>query len=329
MRHSTTALLLLLLLLPGCAGRMWGKETTVFDGVTGTYPHATQELAAQAAARLAAIYPPGRTTLHITGDASDQGAFGPALEAALRRHGFAVTSDPASGFGIGYALDMVEREGNPTCYMQIRMADGSAFGQLFSLRSGMVVAASNVTQTGLPDVAPALPPVPVTTTWEPTPAAPAPTYTPAAAAPAPSIDALAQNVVATASAPAPAPAAVPVPAVTPPPASQPALPMESALPIETVASSPTATEAIVTPKETEEWAIRPGSLKAQLEGWAARAGHQLVWKASHDFQMQSHAVFRDSFIGSVKRLVARMHLNGNALRVTIYQENNVVEVTED
>jgi hypothetical protein len=45
--------------------------------------------------------------------------------------------------------------------------------------------------------------------------------------------------------------------------------------------------------------------------------------------MQSTAVFRDSFVGAMKRLVNRMHLNGNALRVTIYQENRVVEVTED
>lgn len=320
MRYSTT-MLLLFLLLSGCAGR---GGTTVYDGVTETYPFATHELAAQAAARLAAIYAPGRTTLHITGDASDQGQFGPALETALRKHGFGVTADPSSGFGLGYALDMVERDGTPTCYMQIRMADGSAFGQLYSLRNGIVVAAGNVTQTGLPNVIPAIPPAPpvaATTTWEPAPAASEVVPTPA-----PSIDALAQNVVATSVASNSTPAPEPVsPAPELPAAQEPSLPVEPA----PAAVAPSVAEEVVTPKETEEWAIRPGSLKAQLEDWSNRAGHQLIWKASHDFQMQSHAVFRDSFIGSVKRLVARMHLNGNALRVTIYQENNVVEVTED
>ncbi len=79
----------------------------------------------------------------------------------------------------------------------------------------------------------------------------------------------------------------------------------------------------------EDWAIVPGGLKEQLKRWAGRAEYQFVWKAGHDFQMQAHANFRDTFPRAVKRLFSRMHAGGNSLRVTIYQANKVIEVCED
>lgn len=89
----------------------------------------------------------------------------------------------------------------------------------------------------------------------------------------------------------------------------------------------TETEGI--PEPAEEWRIAPGSLRDQVEAWAARAEYQLVWKAEHDFTMQSHIVFRDAFAGAVRRLFTRMHQNGNALRVRLYRANKVVEVGEN
>jgi hypothetical protein len=80
---------------------------------------------------------------------------------------------------------------------------------------------------------------------------------------------------------------------------------------------------------TKTWGIKKGSLKKQLKHWAQSAGYQLVWKAKHDFQMQADARFKDTFTGAVKRLVTRMNRTGNALRVTIYQQNSVLEVRED
>ncbi|WP_419783924.1 toxin co-regulated pilus biosynthesis Q family protein [Maridesulfovibrio sp.] len=79
----------------------------------------------------------------------------------------------------------------------------------------------------------------------------------------------------------------------------------------------------------ENWSIVPGGLRDQLKRWAGRSEYTLVWKANHDFEMQSHATFRDTFPRAVKRLFARMHANGNSLRVTIYQANKHIVVSED
>lgn len=79
----------------------------------------------------------------------------------------------------------------------------------------------------------------------------------------------------------------------------------------------------------ENWSITPGGLRAQLKRWANRAEYALIWKANHDFEMESHATFRDTFPRAVKRLFSRMHTNGNSLRVTIYQANKHIVVRED
>ncbi|WP_430735316.1 TcpQ domain-containing protein [Halodesulfovibrio aestuarii] len=80
---------------------------------------------------------------------------------------------------------------------------------------------------------------------------------------------------------------------------------------------------------TQVWNIKKGSLKTQLKIWAKQADYQLVWKAKHDFQMQAAATFKDTFYGAVKRLFSRMNRSGNSLRVTLYQQNSVLEVRED
>lgn len=84
-----------------------------------------------------------------------------------------------------------------------------------------------------------------------------------------------------------------------------------------------------TAQEVEMWMLTAGSFKTQLEEWAHKADYQLIWKAEHDYTMQAKAVFKDSFIGAVKRVFTRMHLNGNSLRASIYEDNRVIEVVED
>lgn len=79
----------------------------------------------------------------------------------------------------------------------------------------------------------------------------------------------------------------------------------------------------------ENWSIVPGGLRDQLKRWAGHAEYTLVWKANHDFEMQSHATFRDTFPRAVKRLFSRMHASGNSLRVTLYQANKHIVVSED
>lgn len=125
---------------------------------------------------------------------------------------------------------------------------------------------------------------------------------------------------------APASAVAPTP-VVPTPAQ--AMPVTEA-PIVATALQEAKLEAGI-PAVSKEggWNIAPGMLRSQLESWTSRAGYQLVWKARHDFEMQSQVIFRDDFVGAVKRLFARMHLHGNPLRATIYQDNHVLEVVEE
>ncbi len=79
----------------------------------------------------------------------------------------------------------------------------------------------------------------------------------------------------------------------------------------------------------EEWTISPGLLRGQMEGWASRAGYQLVWEAKNDFEMSSQATFQGDYLASVKTLFTAMHDQGNPLRATVYQGNKVLKVTEE
>lgn len=77
------------------------------------------------------------------------------------------------------------------------------------------------------------------------------------------------------------------------------------------------------------WGIHKGEmLRGQMEGWAAVAGYSLIWNAQNDYEMRSSATFSGVFIDAVKNFFAALQANGLALRVTIYQGNKVMEVSE-
>lgn len=77
------------------------------------------------------------------------------------------------------------------------------------------------------------------------------------------------------------------------------------------------------------WEIVKGEmLKAQLERWAANAGYTLIWSAHNDYEMQSNSSFTGSFKDAVKAFFGALQSNGHALRVTIFEGNNVMEVSE-
>ncbi|KAF0234905.1 TcpQ domain-containing protein [Fundidesulfovibrio putealis] len=135
---------------------------------------------------------------------------------------------------------------------------------------------------------------------------------------------------APASAPAPAKATVPAgnsagtpPAVqaalaelTPPSAGA----VEKVLP--EVAAEPTSAKVL-------EWAVEPGGVKRQMEEWAVRAKYRLIWRSKRDYVLETPARFGGSYEEAVKDLFTGLQRGGHALRVTIYQGNNVVEVAED
>lgn len=70
-------------------------------------------------------------------------------------------------------------------------------------------------------------------------------------------------------------------------------------------------------------------LRDQLGDWATQAGFSLVWNARNDYELQSSATFRGDFVAAIREFFAALASNGLALRVTIYQGNNVMEVSEN
>ena len=77
------------------------------------------------------------------------------------------------------------------------------------------------------------------------------------------------------------------------------------------------------------WEIVKGEmLKAQLERWATDAGYTLIWSAHNDYEMQSNSTFNGPFKDAVKACFGALQSNGHALRVTIFEGNNVMEVSE-
>ena len=77
------------------------------------------------------------------------------------------------------------------------------------------------------------------------------------------------------------------------------------------------------------WEIVKGEmLKAQLERWAVDAGYTLIWSAHNDYEMQSNSTFNGPFKDAVKAFFGALQSNGHALRVTIFEGNNVMEVSE-
>ncbi len=124
--------------------------------------------------------------------------------------------------------------------------------------------------------------------------------------------------------PAPAPSG-PAPTATPAAAPQASNPVPAVPPAQTPASPPPPPPAPPAP----HWKITPGSLHSQLQAWTATAQYQLIWKASHDYQLEAQADFQGDFVSAIKGLFAGLQHGGHALRVTVYTTNNVIEVAED
>lgn len=77
------------------------------------------------------------------------------------------------------------------------------------------------------------------------------------------------------------------------------------------------------------WEVGKGRmLREQMADWAARADYSLVWNAQNDYELRGSATFRGEFVDAVKTFFAALQANGLALRVTIYQGNRVMEVSE-
>lgn len=143
-------ILVLLLLLSGCAARQHGS----FAG-DGLAPEQARLVARDAADRLAAAYPPGRTALQLP---ATSGVFGQVLEQELRARGFAL--EPG-GLALAFVLDALRDEPG-VWYLQLSAAEGFAFSRTYMLggQTGQGqplggVAQTGVTHTGAPAALPA------------------------------------------------------------------------------------------------------------------------------------------------------------------------------
>lgn len=111
-----------------------------------------------------------------------------------------------------------------------------------------------------------------------------------------------------------------------PVAEPPVAPAPSAPTVSSEAPTPVAATAI---EAVPVWEIHKGEmLRGLMEGWAAIAGYSLIWNAQNDYEMRSSATFSGVFVDAVKNFFAALQANGLALRVTIYQGNKVMEVSE-
>lgn len=118
----------------------------------------------------------------------------------------------------------------------------------------------------------------------------------------------------------------PSPETVTPVAEPPVAPAPSAPTVSSETPTPVAATAI---EAVPVWEIHKGEmLRGLMEGWAAIAGYSLIWNAQNDYEMRSSATFSGVFVDAVKNFFAALQANGLALRVTIYQGNKVMEVSE-
>jgi hypothetical protein len=114
------------LLLAGCAPRHIGSFSA--EGVT---PKQEAVIAEDAAGKLAAEYPPGRTSLHL--EQPKSGHFNAALESRLRERGFRLEAAGGSGvLSVAYTLDAIKDEPG-VWYLNVKASDGFSFSRVYAL----------------------------------------------------------------------------------------------------------------------------------------------------------------------------------------------------
>ena len=124
MRTLIFPLLLMVLLVSGCAGR----------GPVGSYcgplpeGNAVSVIAADAVSCLSSLYPPGHTSVHLVPAKNVDNAFVQAFENGLRTKGFTLAASPtADSAVIAYTLDAMDEKS--AWYLQLRISDNAGNGK--------------------------------------------------------------------------------------------------------------------------------------------------------------------------------------------------------
>ena len=93
-----------------------------------------------------------------------------------------------------------------------------------------------------------------------------------------------------------------------------------------VAGAQAATSAV---KNAAKLAGESGASGMGAVGHMAKSLWGAHQDSKHDFDLEAMATFDGDFVAAIKQLFLGLHRSGNALRVTVYQSNKVVEVAED
>ena len=121
MRKMFLIALALSLLLPGCVFHKRPRGQS-FIGAVPDAPVAV--IARDAAQRLADMYPPGRTSIHVSqAQNNDQAAFGATFENEWRAHGFRIVPEPGNGPDIVWTIDYLGHDIEPSIYALFRITD--------------------------------------------------------------------------------------------------------------------------------------------------------------------------------------------------------------
>lgn len=108
-----------------------------------------------------------------------------------------------------------------------------------------------------------------------------------------------------------------------------AAPVVVATPVAVAAPVVVAAPVAVAAPAPAAWSLQPGLLRAQLESWAAMAGYQVVWDVTRDYSIQNSTAFQGSFVDALTQLFTGLQQMGNSFKVTVYQGNKVVLISEE
>ena len=101
-------------------------------------------------------------------------------------------------------------------------------------------------------------------------------------------------------------------------------------PVQTAQTSQPQAQAASAPAEPAEyWQIGPGSLRSQLEAWAARKGIAVLWKPDADLELETGAHFTGTFAQAVRALFEGLRKTGTSFRVHLYHGNAVLTVEDN
>ena len=127
MRNLILSFCFIMLFASGCA------KPGLVGSFCGPLPEhsATSAIAADAAACLSELYPPGHTSLHLLQAKEGGNDFATAFENNLRAKGFTLfAADSADVLVVAYTLDALDEKS--AWYLQIRLSGGKTFARSYS-----------------------------------------------------------------------------------------------------------------------------------------------------------------------------------------------------